>query len=131
MKSNENLVGCSIFRRLNSIKLFQQLNCLKMYSSIAVLSTSAPIVTNKVSDLRLYLYDWWLYSMLSADRNLFYPRNKMSTFYSSNWLCSCCFCQENILTNDSIKFCCNEILTRQVFIYSKIIVLKILLHLSL
>ena len=65
------------FRRLNSIKQFQQLGCLKnVVSSIAVLSACAPIVTNKVSHLRLYLYDWWLYSMLSADKNLFTPATK-------------------------------------------------------
>jgi len=62
-----------------------------------IFTTYAPIVTNKVSDLKHCLYDWWLYSMLSAERNLFYPATMSSL--PLHLIMYMLFSQENILTN--------------------------------
>ena len=62
-----------------------------------IFTTYAPIVTNKVSDLKHCLYDWWLYSTLSAERNLFYPATMLSL--PLHLIMYMLFSQENILTN--------------------------------
>ena len=82
-----------------------------------IFTTYAPIVTNKVSDLKHCLYDWWLYSMLSAERNLFYPATMSSL--TLHLIMYMLFSQENILTN-----------IRNTLFYNVKVILKLLRNIS-